>query len=108
MSEINVYKNRTNTIQFDLQQDVSLDTFISEIREKANVESALIATWNVAFVTDGTDGLLVLTIDDSSLTNVIQKSGYMDLIRVTGGEPIPAIAEPIKVSLKDTVTEWTP
>lgn len=104
MADVIVYKNRTNVLRVSLGFDVSADTFESQIREKATVTSPLIATWTSTFLTDGTDGELVLTCDNSLLTAVTQKSGYMDLKRISGGEPL-AVYAPIKVVFIDTVTE---
>lgn len=105
MSDVIVYKNRTNKLRVNLGIDVSLDTITSEIREKALVSSPLIAAWTVTFVTNGTDGQLLLTIDNSLLGGVTAKSGFMDLKRVTGGEPIAVFSKPIKVVFQDTVTQ---
>lgn len=104
MADIVVYKNRTNRLSVSLGTDVSGDSFESEIREKALVASPLIATWDVAFLTDGVDGELVLTLDDSELSAVTQKAGYMDIKRVSGGEPYQVFA-PVKVVFKNVVTE---
>jgi hypothetical protein len=98
-----VYKNRTNVLRVSLGYDVSADTFESEIREKATVDSTLIATWSASFLTDGTDGELVLTCDNSQLGAVTQKSGYMDIKRISNGEPL-ALYAPVKVTFIDTVT----
>jgi len=103
MAEIVVYKNRTNVISVSLGTDVSSDILTSEIREKELVGSPLIATWDVTFATDGTDGELILTMDDSELVAVTQKQGYMDIKRMSGGEPYEVFA-PIKVLFKETVT----
>ncbi len=103
MNDIVVFKKRTNILTVSLGSDVSGDTFASEIREKALNDSPLVATWTVAFATDGTDGELVLTLDDSELSAVTVKTGYMDIKRVSGGEPF-AVFAPIKVLIKDTVT----
>lgn len=103
MDDIVVYKNRTNVLSVSLGSDVSADTFTSEIREKVGVASPLIATWDVAFLTDGTDGELVLTLDDSELVAVTQKAGYMDIKRTSGGEPYE-VFPPIKVKLVEVVT----
>ncbi len=103
MSDIVVYKNRTNVISVGLGVDVSGDTFESEIRERVGAGYPLIATWNVGFATDGTDGELVLTLDDAQLSAVTAKSGYMDIKRISGGEPY-AVFAPIKVVFQDTVT----
>lgn len=104
MSDIVVYKNRTNVISVSLGTDVSADTLESQIRERAYVTAPLIAEWVVSFLTDGTDGELLLTLDDSALVDVIVKTGYMDIKRVSNGEPY-AIFPPVKVVFKDIVTE---
>lgn len=102
--DIVVFKNRTNVMSVSLGTDVSADTFASEIREKASVISPLIATWDVEFATDGTDGELVLTLDNSELEDVTAKSGYMDIKKISGGEPY-AVFPPVKVKFQDVVTE---
>lgn len=104
MSDVIVYKNRTNVVQVDLGSDISADDFTSEIRQKALVGSPLVATWVVAFLTDGTDGKLVLTLDNSELQDVGVKVGYMDIKRTSGGEPYQVFS-PIKVVFQETVTE---
>lgn len=104
MSEVTVFKRRTNKLRVSLGFDVSGDTFASEIREKATFSSPKIATWSWAFVTDGTDGEILLTCDDSELLAVTVKSGYMDIKRISGGEPL-AVYAPIKVNFIETVTE---
>lgn len=103
MSDIVVYKNRTNILTVSLGVDVSGDTFESQIREKSTNDSLLLATWSVAFVTDGVDGELVLTLDDAQLSDITAKTGYMDIKRITGGEPF-AVFDPVKVVFRDTVT----
>lgn len=100
--KIEVYKRRTTVIQVWLGMDVSGDSFVGEIREKQNSTSTLIATWDVTFLTDGTDGKLVLTVDDSDAI-ITQKSGYTDLKRISGGEPLPAF-NPVPVTFIETVT----
>jgi broad-specificity NMP kinase len=98
-----VYKNRTNVLTVRLGIDVSGDTFESEIRDRPNSDANLIATWAFSFLTDGTDGVVVLTCDNSQLSNVVHKTGYMDLKRVSNGEPYQVYA-PVKVQFVDTVT----
>lgn len=99
-----VYKNRTNTVPLSLGMDVSGDTFACEIREGKSSDTTLIASWSVAFLTDGSDGELVLTLDDSALDEVTQTKGYMDLKRTSAGEPIPVFAHPLRVRFQDSVT----
>lgn len=99
-----VYKGRTNVVAVSLGIDVSADTFTSEIRKEINPESDLIATWDVSFETDGEDGELLLTLDDE-VTSIIEiKNGYMDIKRITGGEPIPVFDTPLIVVFRESVT----
>lgn len=108
MSDIRVYKNRTNTITIDMGIDVSADTaagFTSKIRSQPNKDGALIVEWTVSFTTDGTDGELTLVIDDALASNIVAESGYMDLKRVTGGEPVPVFSRPLEVEFIGAVTE---
>lgn len=103
MADVEIYKNRTNVVRLDLGIDVSGDTITSEIRAKVGVDSPLLGTWVVSFLTDGTDGKLILTIDDSQLTDISAKNGYMDVKRLSAGEPLQ-IFDPIKVVFKEVVT----
>lgn len=99
-----VYKNRTNVIPVNLGFDVSDDTISSEIREGKTSEDLLIATWDVSFKTDGVDGKLLIILDDSVTASITQAFGYMDMKRLSGGEPLPVFSSPLKVVFKDTVT----
>lgn len=101
---IKVHKNRTNIVILDLGMDVSADTITSEIRAEEDHTSALIVAWIVAFVTDGTDGLLTLTIDDVISADITVDSGYMDVKRVSGGEPLVVFDRPLEVSFQGSVT----
>lgn len=98
-----VYKARTNIITVDLGMDVSSDTFTSQVRSEPDINSDLLATWTVAFETDGTDGRLKLTMDDLESGQVTVDSGYMDVKRVTGGEPVP-VFRPLEVRFQGVVT----
>lgn len=105
MSEpIVVHKHRTNVITVGLGIDVSGDTITSEIRSKPEVDAPLIATWNVEFADDGTDGELVLTLDDVHTSQITVADGYMDIKRVSGGEPLPVFDEPLAVVFRGSVT----
>lgn len=99
--KIVVYKGRTNVITVSLGINVSTDTITSEIRTEAGV---LIATWAVAFDSDGTDGELVLTLDNSVTTPIAYPSGLMDLKRVSGGEPLAVFDKPVEVEFRNVVT----
>ncbi len=101
---LKVYKDRTTTVSVDLGFDVSNDTLTSEIRAEKDKDSTLIATWAVSFLTDGTDGKLLLVMDNSNVANVLQTSGWTDIKRVTGGEPVPVFSKPVRVRFQDSVT----
>lgn len=104
MQQIIVHKGRTTIVPVSLGFDVSNDTITSEIREGRNSDSTLIATWIVAFETDGTDGEIVLTLENEVSAEITKATGYMDLKRVTGGEPVSIFDEPLEVLFKDVVT----
>lgn len=103
-SQIFVYKNRTNIITVSLGMNVQNDTFTSEIRKEKNSSSTLLATWTVSFVTNGTDGMLKLTLDNNQLTNITRSNGFMDIKRTTSGEPVPVFDDPIEVIFREVVT----
>lgn len=98
-----VYKNRTNIITVSLGIDVSGDTITSEIRTPTGV---LIATWDVVFDSDGTDGELILTLDNSDVesADIGYSSGLMDLKRVSGGEPYVIFDKSLEVEFREVVT----
>lgn len=105
MNQIIVHKDRTTVITVSLGMDVSDDTITSEIRVGRNSETELIAEWTVEFDTDGADGELVLTIDDSVAADIDKKKGYMDMKRISGGEPLPVFDYPLEVVFKESITE---
>lgn len=104
-NKVVVHKGRTNIITVNMGQDVSGDTLTSQIRAQPDVDSLLLATWSVAFETDGTNGEVILTLDDSVTATIEAESGYMDIKRVTGGEPVPVFDRPLEVEFRGTVTE---
>jgi hypothetical protein len=99
-----VHLGRTTKVTVSLGFDVSADTLTSEIRENKSSSSTKLAEWDVSFLTDGTDGELVLTLDDSGLAAVDRMRGWMDIKRVSGGEPLPVFSEPLPVVFRRTVT----
>ncbi len=104
-NEVVVHKGRTNVIPVSLGIDVSQDTFKSEIRTEPDSSSVLIAEWDVTFATNGVDGELVLTLDDLITSQIKSNSGYMDLKRTTGTEPIPVFDRPLEVTFRGSVTQ---
>lgn len=103
-NEVIVHKGRTNIIRVHMGIDVSGDTITSEIRSEPDVDSPLLATWTVAFETTGADGKLILTLDNVITSQISATAGYMDLKRVTGGQPVPVFDRPLEVSFRGTVT----
>jgi hypothetical protein len=99
--EIKIYKNRLNTLTIRLGYDISADTFESHIRSKQSATSDLLGTWDISFVTDGTDGELFLEFDEQG--TITNKTGYTDLKRVSGGDDV-YVFDPIKVIFVETVT----
>jgi hypothetical protein len=103
-SKVIVQKGRTNVVTVSLGIDVSADTFTSEIRTEPDQSSDLIATWVVTKKTNGSDGELILTLDDTTTKTIQATSGYMDLKRIKGGEPIAVFDQPLEVLFRGTVT----
>lgn len=103
-NKVIVHKGRTNILRIDMGIDVAADVFTSEIRSLPDQESPLLATWVVSFETDGHDGMLVLVLDNLVTGQIHANSGFMDLKRVTGSEPVPVFDRPLEVSFRGTVT----
>lgn len=99
-----IHRGRTVIVSVDVGMDVSTDVLTSEIRTEEDSESDLIATWQVTFLTDGTDGELVLTMDDSVTQDIEHSNGFMDLQRYSGGEPLSVFSKAIPVSIRGKVT----
>lgn len=97
-----VHKNRTNVITASLGIDVSGDTLTSEIR---TASGTLIAAWTVVFDGDGTDGELILTLDNSITAAIEHPSGLMDIKRMMNGEPVAVFDAPIEVEFRETITQ---
>lgn len=104
MTEVSVYRGRTVVLPVSLSYSVAGDTLTSQIRVARNPTAELIATWAVSFKTDGTDGEIILTLDDTVTAQITHTIGYMDIKRITDGEPVPVFDEPIQVTFKDSVT----
>lgn len=103
-AKVVVHKARTNLLIVDLGEDVSADTFTSQIRAEPDHNSALLMTWTVGFETTGGDGRLLLTVDDVITEQITVDSGFMDLKRVTGGQPVPVFDKPLEVVFQGVVT----
>ena len=105
MSEpIIIHKGRTNVITASLGFNVANDILTSEIRSQRTPASMLIATWTITNLVDGLDGEIVLTLDDAALNDISVNRGFMDIKRVTNGEPISVFDAPLEVIFKEVVT----
>lgn len=102
--EIIVHKGRTVILPVQLSYDVSQDTIRSQIRKGRSVTSAIIAEWAVSFRTDGRDGKLIFRLDDAVTSEITENMGFMDIKRVTGGEPIAVLESPIPVVFRSVIT----
>ena len=101
MSELIVYVGRTMIVPVKLGIDVSGNTITSDIRTE---DGTLIASWNVAFVTDGVNGELLFTMDNSVTSGITHLRGLMDIKRVVGGEPLQVFKQPLEVKFQKVVT----
>lgn len=106
MATIKIKRSRTNVKLLFLGYDISDDEFVSEIRATKDQSSPVIVAWAITPETDGTDGKLRLTLDDSVMADIppSMKKGYMDVKRITDGEPIPVHDGIITVKIENTVT----
>lgn len=104
MHLLEVHKGRTVVVPVSLGYDVSQDTFSSDIRVAKSPASPLIASWEVSFATDGTDGELILMLDDEVTAKIRQSTGYMDIKRVSRGEPFNVFDKPLEVLFLNTIT----
>lgn len=103
-NKVIVHKGRTNTLMVKMGINITGDTFESEIRAEPTVQSPLIATW-VITVVDAVAGDLKLVLDNIITGQIAANSGYMDLKRTTGSEPVPVFDRPLEVTFRGTVTE---
>ena len=102
-NEVIVHKGRTNTLEIRLGYDATGDVFASEIRTQPTMDAHLIAAWSIN-TANIADGILLLTLDDSITSAIAEVSGYMDLKRVSGGQPIPVFDKPLEVLFRGSVT----
>ena len=103
--ELVIHKGRTNTFDVEFGEDISGRTYTAEVRQGPDQESPLIMSFTTSFDTDGTDGILVLSVDDAVTGTIAETSGYMDIKEVVGGEPLSVSDRPLRVELRATVTQ---
>lgn len=105
LNPIIVHRGRTASVRVNLSRNITGSTFTSQIRKTADADSELIATWTVNFATDGSDGTLILTMDNLITAGITFKNGFMDLKEIKAGEPMAVFNEPIPVIIRETVTQ---
>lgn len=89
MQKIEVPRGRTVVLDISLGFNVSGSEFLSQIRASKDPAAAVIATWDVSFETDGTNGNLVATMDDSVTSAIVENTGWMTLVKVNGSKHVP-------------------
>ena len=104
MKTIRVYKNRTNVLLVRFGRDISADEFSSQIKEDKTSSSEVVVAWAPSFETDGTDGVLRLVLSNELIATITKSIGYMDIKRMSAGEPLPVFKELIEVHFKETIT----
>ena len=102
--QVKVRKGVTEMVSVKLGFDVSTDIITSQIRAEPNKEATLIAEWDVDYLTDGTDGELILTMSHTITSQITATSGYMDFRRFSGTEPLAVISTPLEVVFEGVVT----
>jgi len=104
MKQTVVHRGRYNIKLVNLNRDLTGMTpgtdFLSQIRETPDHRSELIAQWTITFETTGSDGLLRLTLDDSITSLITQDRGFMDLMRIEGGQPVSEFDESLPVEFR--------
>jgi len=102
-TKVIIHKGRTCSFLVNLGMDITGETFTSEIRSEPDQDSALLGEFDIT-IDDATLGLMTLTIDDLYTGQIEVDSGYMDLKRVSAGEPLPVFDRPLEVEIRGTVT----
>lgn len=97
-----IKRRRTERVTIKLGYSVANDTITSQIRVGVSPTSTKIADFQVDVSADGRT--IWLTLDDSITQNITQSGGWMDIKRVTGGEPVDVFDTPLPVVFRNVVT----
>lgn len=103
-----VKRGRTTTLQVSLHRDLSATTaeaFSSKIRAEDNETSPVLCAWQIAIKSPASDGILILTIDNTVASAVTRTNGYMDMKEVIAGEPRSVWNDPLPVVFEGVVTD---
>lgn len=103
MAKTVVHRGRYQIKRVYLNRDVSMfdeTDFISQIRSTPDSTSELLMEWTVTFDDDGADGVLRLEANDTVTGGVQSKTGFMDVLRVDGGQKISEFDEALTVEFR--------
>lgn len=103
MNKVIVHKYRTNKITVGLNMDITGDEIQSQVRTQRDPTSDLLMNWTVTVIDDAT-GELEFEVDDATTAQIEVDSGYMDILRISSGEPLPVLDRPLEVEFRNTVT----
>lgn len=95
---------RHNTVAVRFDGDISTEVLTSEIRKEKSKTSELIATFTPSFATDGTDGILLLTLDQTASDGITFTNGWMDIKKIEDGKSTSAFQHPVPVIFEGVVT----
>ena len=104
MSTVDVHKHRTTELHVILPYPTENDIFTSQVRKGRSQATEVIVEWNVS-KSEESSNKLILVIDDELASTITETTGYMDIKRVTAGEPLAVFNDPILVTFKDVITE---
>lgn len=97
-----IHRGRTERVTVRLGYSVASDVITSQIRVGISPSATKIADFVVTVTPDGRT--IYLDLDNSVTENITQTGGYMDIKRVTGGEPVNVLDSPIPVVFRNVVT----
>lgn len=101
MDSVIVVRGNTVEVPVSLAFNVSADTLYSSIRTTEDPDSDVIAEWDISFITNGTDGELLFTLDGDITADIVEDIGYMFFISINGGDPIDIFDVPVVVEFVD-------
>lgn len=106
MTQIHIIRGRSKTIEYVSQRDLSGSSFASHIRTARTPESQLLAEWSISYVTDGTDGKLILHLTAEQTAVITVTSGFMDIKANNTGLPdeVEQLTDIIGVTISSPIT----
>lgn len=99
MQKIEVERGKTIILMVSLGFNVSESEFLCQMRQSESPESSLLATWAISFDTDGKDGELLATLDNSISSSIAMSTAWLFLDKVSESPPLPVFPEPLEVMI---------